>query len=756
MESKFYDQEEKDGVRFSWNTWPTSRIQAQRLVVPVGCMYTPLKQVKNLPAPLAYHPVRCKRTNSVLNPFCPVDFHSKLWTCPFSLQRNHFPAHYAQHISETQLPAELIPQYTTLEYELPGRRAGPPVFLFVVDTILPKEQLDELKDSIQQALAMLPETALVGLITFGKMVHVHELGSTSIPKAYVFRGSKDYTGNQVQELLGLVPRGRKVAASAVAAPDAIHRFLLPVADCELTLETVLEDLQVDPWTRKTGQRAERCTGVALSIAVGLLEKTVPKRGSRVMAFIGGPPTIGPGAIAALKLGEPIRSHTDIEENTTNARFHKPAQKFYETLALRCVKNCHIVDLFCCNLDQVGLVEFMPTVQKTGGVVVLGDSFKQSVFKDSFKRLFAKNDAGELEMAFAATLEVLCSREFKVCGAIGPCQSLKKGAPYVSETVIGEGGTYAWSLSGITPKTTIGLYFDITHSHSTPLPATSKPHVQFVTTYQHSSGAYRMRVSTVQLEWHHDAKNTAVIASSFDQEAAVSLMARIAAHRILSEPVADILRWLDRSLIRLCAKFAQYTKDDPDSFRLGIEFSLYPQFMFHLRRSQFLQMFGHSPDETSFYRNKLTQESVSNTLVMIQPSLLSYTFDQDPTPVLLDLDSVKADNILLLDTFFHVVIHHGATIAAWRDQGYQNQPDHQNFRDLLAAPIQDAQLMMANRFPVPRYIVCDQHKSQARFLLAKLNPSKPQYSGGDGQPLFTDDVSLRVFMEHLVKLAVGEL
>lgn len=54
-------------------------------------------------------------------------------------------------------------------------------------------------------------------------------------------------------------------------------------------------------------------------------------------------------------------------------------------------------------------------------------------------------------------------------------------------------------------------------------------------------------------------------------------------------VADIMRWLDRSLIRLCAKFAQYTKDKPESFRLATEFSMYPQYMFHLRRSQFLQV-----------------------------------------------------------------------------------------------------------------------------------------------------------------------
>lgn len=39
------------------------------------------------------------------------------------------------------------------------------------------------------------------------------------------------------------------------------------------------------------------------------------------------------------------------------------------------------------------------------------------------------------------------------------------------------------------------------------------------------------------------------------------------------------RYVDRSLIRMCAKFAEYTPDDPNSFRLSPEFSMYPQVSF---------------------------------------------------------------------------------------------------------------------------------------------------------------------------------
>jgi protein transport protein SEC23 len=95
-----------------------------------------------------------------------------------------------------------------------------------------------------------------------------------------------------------------------------------------------------------------------------------------------------------------------------------------------------------------------------------------------------------------------------------------------------------------------------------------------------------------------------ISAGFDQEAAAVVMARLAVFRaegLAGEEGGDVLRWVDRMLIRLCQKFGQYAKDDPGSFQLPENFSLYPQFMFHLRRSQFLQVFNNSPDETTFYR-----------------------------------------------------------------------------------------------------------------------------------------------------------
>ena len=99
-----------------------------------------------------------------------IDTRAKIWVCPFCLHRNQFPPSYAD-ISETNLPAELIPRYTTIEYVVArGQVPNPPVFLFVVDTCLTEEELAALKTALIMALSLMPENALIGLITYGKTV----------------------------------------------------------------------------------------------------------------------------------------------------------------------------------------------------------------------------------------------------------------------------------------------------------------------------------------------------------------------------------------------------------------------------------------------------------------------------------------------------------------------------------------------------------------------------------------------------------
>lgn len=52
---------------------------------------------------------------------------------------------------------------------------------------------------------------------------------------------------------------------------AASKFLLPVQAAEFQLTSIIENLQRDPWPVADNRRALRCTGVAMGVAVSLLE-----------------------------------------------------------------------------------------------------------------------------------------------------------------------------------------------------------------------------------------------------------------------------------------------------------------------------------------------------------------------------------------------------------------------------------------------------------------------------------------------------
>ncbi|CAK9272612.1 unnamed protein product [Sphagnum jensenii] len=330
------DLEALHGVRMPWNVWPSSKAEATKCVVPLTAIVTPLHAAPALTV-LPYGPLRCKSCRLLLNPFC--------------------------------RPAELFPQCATVEYTLPGELGLPPVFLFVLDTCIIEEELRYLKTSLTQAITLLPENAMVGLITFGAQVHVHELGFAECSKSYVFRGAKEVTREQILQNLELTNRaavgsGVVQRSGAVAGigdgitKTSVNKFLLPASSCEFTLSSLLDELQRDAWPTASDQRAARCTGTALSVATGLLGACVPGTGARIMVFVGGPYTEGAGTIVSKDLSDPIRSHKNIDKDAVP--HYRKAIKFYEGLAKQLVNQGHVLDLFASALDQGGEMRLRAT------------------------------------------------------------------------------------------------------------------------------------------------------------------------------------------------------------------------------------------------------------------------------------------------------------------------------------------------------------------------------------------------------------
>ncbi|XP_021911042.1 protein transport protein SEC23 [Carica papaya] len=698
----FLELEAIEGLRWSWNSWPTTKADSQSLIVPLSIMCTPLMESSELPI-LPYDPIICARCGAVLNPYARLDYQSRIWGCPFCFHKNIFPRSYSE-IAETNLPAELFPTHSSVEYapaqkiasprgnlaagwangvnrfssnslssmvsprgsfsSLSGGSGGPaefgPAFVFVVDACMEEEELRSVKNELLLVVEQLPESSLVGLITFDAMVRVHDLGFSECSRVILFNGERELSPEQTQKFLGIHKKQQQLGKTLAIQKQS---FLLPLSECEFNITTAIEDISFSAHIIP-GHRPKRSTGAAISAAVGLLEGCLIGTGSRIMVFTSGPATVGPGIIVDSDLSNSIRTHRDIING--HVPYYEKSTSFYKRLSRRLCDLSIVLDLFACSLDQVGAAELKTPVESLGGFMMLGESFRS----DQFRR---------------------CMRS---------------------------------------------AFF-----------------IQFVTCYRHGNIGVRKRVTTAARRWV--GKQSPEITAGFDQETAASVMARLAVHRAETCYARDVIRWLDDTLIQFTAKFGDYVQEEPSSFRLSSNFSLYPQFMFYLRRSQFIDVFNSSPDETAFFRLMLNCEGVVSCIIMIQPTLMEYSFDGPPVPVLLDVRSVSPDVILLFDSYFYVVIHYGSKIAQWRKLGYDKDPNHETFRKLLEAPEVDARQLVADRVPIPKIIKCDQHGSQARFLLAKLNPSvthNSTYTEGS-DIIFTDDLSLEAFLDDLQTLAV---
>src|SRR5437879_4292959 len=169
------------------------------------------------------------------------------------------------------------------------------------------------------------------------------------------------------------------------------------------------------------------------------------------------------------------------------------------MARRTAHNGHIIDIFAGCLDQVGLLEMKSLANSTGGHMILTDSFTSSMFRQSFVKIFDKDAQDNLLMGFNASLEVLTTKELKVTGLIGHAISMNKKSTSVGEAECGIGNTCSWKMCGITPTSSVATYFEVSaqagpiqHQQQAP----QKALIQFLTYYQHSSGQFHLRVTTI--------------------------------------------------------------------------------------------------------------------------------------------------------------------------------------------------------------------------------------------------------------------
>lgn len=159
-----------------------------------------------------------------------------------------------------------------------------------------------------------------------------------------------------------------------------------------------------------------------------------------------------------------------------------------------------------------------------------------------------------------------------------------------------------------------------------------------------------------------------------------MLARMASRKAEVEDVTQVKKWVDRILLKFCVKFAQYQRNQKQSFKMPNPMRHFPQFMYHLRRSGLINPFGSPPDQSIYMKTCLQRQSLANCIVMIQSALFKYSADItdqngeiEPQSVELDFQEMKNDAVLLMDSYFTVIVWYGEHIHGWKEQKLNEDP-----------------------------------------------------------------------------------
>ena len=93
-----------------------------------------------------------------------------------------------------------------------------------------------------------------------------------------------------------------------------------------------------------------------------------------------------GIVVDTYMANVIRGHTDIKNDSAEAKHWVKSRQYYDQLSTKLVRNGHCVDAFLNALDQVGFAEMRSCVALTGGSCLLADSFANEKFVESFRKV----------------------------------------------------------------------------------------------------------------------------------------------------------------------------------------------------------------------------------------------------------------------------------------------------------------------------------------------------------------------------------
>ncbi|KAK6462270.1 ScSEC23 cytoplasmic GTPase-activating protein-like protein [Scheffersomyces coipomensis] len=866
MVNLFHDSEQRDGVTFNWNLFPSTRLEASQLSTPLGCLYQPLleSQVSS-----TQFPIQCTTCKNYMNPFIKVDRANNMWWCQMCQKRTFLPPDFKipdQAESDSEWPPQLRSKSTTIEYELPEninekvQENLPFTFVFIIDVFahlddVQDEVFQTLIDSLIHSIEQIPNGYLIGLVTFEETVHIHDLvGSTSYSfnKNFVqgHKAKSAYksifdkpTIDKVLERIGLT---RSTLQNDYQESQLVQKNIL----VELNDET---RSQISSYIKNlkpkviTSYKPDASPGLAHYITSLLLSQCTFKyfMGKVIYASsVAG--TNFPGTIVNPELKEVIRSHNDISK--LNAPNFLPSSKFYQALAyiasgqtfenawyiadstsvkttdyeLSSTNPTWSVDLCSSSLDQTGIYEMKSLSSYTMGKIYLFESFNSNQFKQSLYNAINLSD-----QTFRNTLTITTSNNLKISrmiftgGYALPSSYHKSGEKFynsyhekISDTLTKfdsalqkKNFTNRWKFNELSGGDTLAIYFEmntVKSSKEITSNGTKEVFVQFqVNYYDIVRKKWFLKVTTVQrpttlaiILKRSDILKEREVLLSFNQKCWSVLLARLLINKINTtlgyDKFDNLIDLMDSVIIKLLHNFGGLSLKANSSleeqsnpyymlqqiYEINENFKDLPSLIYNLRKNpQLIRIFNSSPDETAYYHSWFMRMDEKLSINAIQPKLFKVDDKSEEIALNSKCLNLPSKTFLIMDTIFHIIVYYITNGNESKLDLHHSKNDYLlDTRDksiLPALEFIDKDLHENPRPFIPKYVITQTNHSQARFLIARLDPIEKDLPTVNAIPkkvdkgflsyfkskidistsydlIMTDDPSLKQYYDGLVK------
>lgn len=118
-------------------------------------------------------------------------------------------------------------------------------------------------------------------------------------------------------------------------------------------------------------------------------------------------------------------------------------------------------------------------------------------------------------------------------------------------------------------------------------------------------------------------------------------------------------------------------------------------------------------------------------------------------------------MLLLDSYFVVLVWYGEHIHQWKKDRVNEQEEYAYLNELFNNPMEDSSAVIYERIPVSNFYETFKGDGKERYLKSRVNPSTSNASMTEVTMwliqtgnFVTDDAPIKLFMDFLIKSVVN--